>query len=75
MARTYTENEVVEMLKAEQGDRSLRQFAEDLNISASYLSDIFLGKRSPGPAVLQVLNMERVECETKYRKKEASAAD
>ena len=73
MKRTYSENEVVELLKAEQGDRSLRQFAEQLGISASYLSDIYLGKRSPGPAVLEVIGMEKVTTETSYQKKDSNA--
>ena len=75
MTRTYTEAEVVEMLKAEQGERSLREFAEALGISPSYLSDIYLGKRAPGPAVLDQMELEKVEPETKYRKRQSSAAD
>jgi transcriptional regulator with XRE-family HTH domain len=48
-----TVREVIEALKARQGDRSLRQFAEELGVSAAYLSDIYLGKRQPGEKVLK----------------------
>jgi transcriptional regulator with XRE-family HTH domain len=48
---------VIRELKARQGQRSLRQFARELGISAAYLSDIYLGRRGPGPKVLRPLGL------------------
>jgi hypothetical protein len=55
--KTYQAKDVVEMLKKKQGERSLRQFATDMGISAAYLSDIYKGNRRPGKVVLQNLGL------------------
>jgi len=39
--------------------RSLRTLATELDISAAYLSDIFLKKRPIGPKVLKALGLEK----------------
>ena len=57
--RTYKAEDVIEMLKRKQGKSGLRQFATELGISAPYLSDIYKGRRSPGPAVLEKLGLVR----------------
>lgn len=54
-----THEEVVIQLKAMQGERSLRKFAEDLGISAAYLSDIFHGQRAVGPSILKQLGLTK----------------
>ena len=54
-----TREEVVKKLKEKQGTRSLRRFAEELGISAAYLSDIYLGRRGVGPKVLQFLGLAK----------------
>ena len=46
---------------------SLRKAAMFLGISAAYLSDILLGKRSPGPAILGPLGFT-VERRRVYRR-------
>jgi DNA-binding transcriptional regulator YiaG len=59
--RALETGEVVKMLKKQQGERSLRQFASDLGISAPYLSDIYHGRRRPGKAVLSQLGLVKKE--------------
>jgi transcriptional regulator with XRE-family HTH domain len=72
MAKELTQSQVIELLKKRQGKRPAKALAEELGISAVYLSDIFNGKRDPGPAVLEKLGLER-EVLVVYRKAEASA--
>lgn len=48
-----TEEEVIALMKTTQGDRSLRAFAGELQVTPAYISDIYNGRRSPGPAVLK----------------------
>jgi len=54
-----TAKQVIRELKTRQGERSLRQFARELGISAAYLSDVYLGRREPGPKVLQSLGLSK----------------
>jgi transcriptional regulator with XRE-family HTH domain len=54
-----TREQVLKLLKERQGERSLRQFAIDIGISAAYLSDVYLGKRSVGKKILKHLGLER----------------
>jgi hypothetical protein len=53
------QTEAVAVLKEKQGELSLRQFALKLKVSASYLSDIYLGKRQIGRAVLKQVGMAK----------------
>ena len=53
------EQQVIARLKAMCDETSLRQAAKQLKISAPYLSDILLGRRSPGPKVLKRLGLSR----------------
>lgn len=56
------------MLKKRQGERSLREFATTLGISAPYLSDVYLGKRGLGPAILRKMGLTKtVETAVSYR--------
>jgi len=52
--------DVVAILKEKQGSKSLRGFAEELGISAPYLSDIYRGNRGIGPAILNKIGLDRV---------------
>jgi hypothetical protein len=61
---TYTEAEVVGLLREGQGELSQKDYAKALKLSPQYLSDIYANRRPPGPSVLAQLDMERV-----YRKK------
>jgi transcriptional regulator with XRE-family HTH domain len=51
--------QLLNLLKKKQGDRSAREFAGELGISHVYLTHIYGGKREPGPAVLQKLGLRR----------------
>jgi transcriptional regulator with XRE-family HTH domain len=56
-APTMTEKEVIQLMKTTQGEQSLRTFANEIGVTPAYLSDIYNGRRSPGPAVLQFFNI------------------
>ena len=45
MKTTYTPEELLEMLKSRKGAMSNRDYAEEIQVSEQFLSDIFLGKR------------------------------
>ena len=60
--------QVIERLRKRQGKQSLRDFAEAIGVSAGYLSDIFCGNRAPGPAILNILGIEK-QTVTSYAKK------
>ncbi len=57
----WRKEDVVKQLQKEQESRklSLRAYARDLNVSAAYLSDVYRGRRDPGPALLEKLGLER----------------
>ena len=58
----------IKMLQARMTGRSLRSVAREIPCSAAYLSDIMLGKRNPGPRVLDYLGLDRaVDKSVKYR--------
>ena len=71
--KKLTHAEVLARLKKLQGDRSLRDFAEALGISAPYLSDIYLGHRGVGPKLLKILNLTKDEQVTVTYSEELSA--
>jgi transcriptional regulator with XRE-family HTH domain len=54
-----TQDDLIKMLKREQGKKSLRQFAEEIGISAPYLSDIYKGRRMGGKKVLDYFGLEK----------------
>ena len=60
----WRKDEVVEMLRKKQGKDSLRKFAGRVGCSAAYLSDVYRGKRDPGPKLLDHLNLQREEVVT-----------
>jgi transcriptional regulator with XRE-family HTH domain len=57
--RKVTKDEIVQMLRTEQAERTNRDFAAELGIHESYLSDIYNNRREPGPAVLDKLNITK----------------
>ena len=57
--RELTKQDVLIMLHYYQGVRSLRQYAKLIGCSASYLSDVYCGRREPGPKVLRFLDLRR----------------
>jgi len=65
---TLTQKELIERLKRMQGDRSLREFADDLGVSAAYLSDVYRGNRAVGKKLCKKLNVTKTrEFVTTYR--------
>ena len=64
MTYMWRKEDVVEKLHEEQGERSLRSYATAIGCSASYLSDVYNGKREPGPKLLDHLDLERKEVTT-----------
>lgn len=66
---TFTREQVNEMLRKKQGERSLRAFARDMNISAPYLSDVLRLNREPGRKILNMLKLRRIRLvSTHYEK-------
>jgi transcriptional regulator with XRE-family HTH domain len=59
--RTLTRTEVVDFLLKKKGDKSLRKFGEELDLSSAYLSDVIRGNREPGKAILTLLGVERTK--------------
>jgi hypothetical protein len=69
MARTYSLDEVVEMLKQRQGERSVSAFAGEVGVSDKLLYAIYAGDRNPGQTVLDYLGIvAETTKETVYRK-------
>ena len=50
---------LIARLREAQGERSLRDFASEVNCSAMYLSQVYSGEREPGGPVLDYLGLER----------------
>jgi hypothetical protein len=66
----WRKEEVVGQLKKKQGQRSLREYARSIGCSAAYLSDVYLGRRAPGPKLLDELGLERqVVTKVTYKRK------
>ncbi len=66
----WRKEEVIQKLRGAQGNQSLRSYARSIGCSAAYLSDVYLGKRNPGPKFLDHLGLERETVTTvTYRKR------
>lgn len=50
---------LISILRKKQGNKSLREFAPSIGISAAYLSDVYSGRRQLGPAILSFLKMKK----------------
>ena len=57
--RVFTERQVVELLRDDRGELTKKQHAEMIGVSAQYLGDVLHGRRSPGPAILDYLKLEK----------------
>jgi len=57
--KQLTSSEVVARLKQMQGERSLREFAGAIRVSAPYLSDVYLGRRAVGPKLCKLLGISK----------------
>ena len=47
-----TEADFIELLKRQQKGLSLRAYAKRMGVSVAYLSDVYRGRRAPGPKLL-----------------------
>ncbi len=56
--KRLTKESIISLLRKKQGDRSAKELAADLGVTPQYLSDVFLGRREPGPAILRGLRLE-----------------
>lgn len=54
------------MLERRIAKSTAKQVAEDIGVSASYLSEVIRGSRDPGPKILDALGLEKV---VTYRRK------
>ena len=57
--KAMNRKQLIDLMRKRQGKRTAREFAEELGISSQYISDIYSGKRAPGRAVLDKLQLER----------------
>jgi predicted transcriptional regulator len=59
MKKRYSRNEVIELLKKRQGDRTQKELADELGVSPQYLCDLFQDNRQIGTRLLEALGMYR----------------
>jgi transcriptional regulator with XRE-family HTH domain len=59
--KTYTQDQVVAILRGAQGDKRPSHFAKEIGISAPYFSDILKGNRPPSEQVLTFLGLKRIK--------------
>lgn len=57
--KQLTQIDLISRLKEMQGDKSLREFATALGVSAPYLSDVYAGNRSIGPKLCRKLGVTK----------------
>lgn len=50
----------IKLLRQRQKGRSLTDFAKEIPCSASYLCDVYAGRREPADRILTYLKLERV---------------
>ena len=64
-----THEDMVLVIKRQQGELSLRQFAKKLELSAAYLSDVYNGHRQAGRKLLKLFGMTKtVTVKVDYQK-------
>lgn len=64
-----TREQAIKVMRKAQGDLSLRGFAFKLGLSAAYLSDVYRGNRSLGPALCRHLGLKAITTtETRYER-------
>jgi transcriptional regulator with XRE-family HTH domain len=65
--KRLTETDIIAMLRKLQGDMTQRELAEKIGVSQQYLCDVLIGRRDPGPSILQYLGIEKayISSETK----------
>lgn len=63
----WRKEDVIKKLKADQGTRSLRQYAAAIGCSTSNIAQTYSGAREPSKQLLDYLNLEKEEVQ--YREK------
>jgi transcriptional regulator with XRE-family HTH domain len=65
-----TEEDVLGLIRDGQKDKTIRAYAEELGVSASYLADILYGRRGPGQSVLDFFGINKtIRTIVEYRRK------
>jgi len=59
MSSSRTSEDVAELLKEIQGERTLTKFAEDLRVSKAYLSMVMSGNKPPSEKLLKRAGIRR----------------
>lgn len=57
--KTYTKEQVIAKLRAKQGRKRAGKFAEEIGVSAPYLSDVYAGNRAPGGKILDFMGLAK----------------
>ncbi len=57
--KNMTLEEFLEFLKEQQGDQSLRSFAQNIGVSPSYLSRVYSGDLEPGVGITSAVKTTR----------------
>jgi transcriptional regulator with XRE-family HTH domain len=66
--KRLSQQDLLKMLRREQGKMSLREFAKEIGISPAYLSDIYKGRRQGGKKLLDYFDLEKsISTEVQYR--------
>jgi transcriptional regulator with XRE-family HTH domain len=58
--KAFTKEQVIKALRKAQGDRTAKDFAASIGVSQAYLSDVYHGRREPGPSILSAIGLQRV---------------
>ncbi len=58
-AKRLTVDEVIDLMRKRQGERTQRDLAEELGVSQQYLNDVYLRRREPGESILKGLGIVR----------------
>lgn len=56
---TFNNDQVVQKIRDKQGTMGLREYASSLGITAAYLSDLYKGRREPGPKILKKFKLTK----------------
>lgn len=59
--KPITRETVIEMMKERQGGRTITALAAEFGVSKAYISDVYNGRRDPGPSILTPLGLESKE--------------
>lgn len=65
--QVLTRQQLIDLLRAYQGARSQKAFAEELGCSTAYLCDIYAGNRDPGPKVLEAIGLKEEKIYRRWR--------